>query len=154
MQLHHSLLGSALVAGQASFGTLLLRRGRAPKLSSSGQGQLSSNLDLLCTGVRMSQEWTKSEQKLILWGWGDHLGELPRGFDLKESPYVLPKKLFFFKIPRDIICIQVQLRSQASIESVAVTINSDGFQHFTIFVIELLHGNKALYKPCSKFEVI
>ena len=51
-------------------------------------------------------------------------------------------------------CVQVQLRSQASIESVAVTINSDGFQHFTIFVIELLHGNKALYKPCSKFEVI
>ena len=64
---------------------------------------------------------------------------------------------FIWKTPLLIVCLalfQVQLRSQASIESVAVTINSDGFQHFTIFVIELLHGNKALYKPCSKFEVI
>ena len=26
------------------------------------------------------------------------------------------------------------------------------FQKFTIFVIELLEGNKAMYKPCSKFE--
>ena len=49
---------------------------------------------------------------------------------------------------------QVQLRAPATVESVAVTINSDSFQHFTIFVIELLHGNKALYKPCSKFEVM
>ena len=38
-------------------------------------------------------------------------------------------------------------------DSVSVSINSDSFQHFTIFVIELLQGDKALYKPCSKFEV-
>ena len=55
----------------------------------------------------------------------------------------------------DCISHQVQLLglSPTTVESVAVTINSDTFQHFTIFVIELLQGNKALYKPCSKFEV-
>ena len=47
----------------------------------------------------------------------------------------------------------MELLSPATVESVAVTINSDSFQHFTIFVIELLQGNKALYKPCSTFEV-
>ena len=26
------------------------------------------------------------------------------------------------------------------------------YQHFTIFVVELLEGNKAMYKPCAKFE--
>ena len=34
----------------------------------------------------------------------------------------------------------------------AVTIKSNTFQNFTIFVIELLEDNKALYKPCSSFE--
>ena len=38
------------------------------------------------------------------------------------------------------------------IRSVAVTISPGAYQHFTIFVIELLEGNKAMYKPCSKFE--
>ena len=46
----------------------------------------------------------------------------------------------------------MKLKAPVNIESVAVTINSDTFQHFTIFVIELLEGSKALYKPCSKFE--
>ena len=73
--------------------------------------------------------------------------------------FIIPQKLKIYLKNSFPDCVplalfQVQLRSQASIESVAVTINSDGFQHFTIFVIELLHGNKALYKPCSKFEVI
>ena len=46
----------------------------------------------------------------------------------------------------------MKLKAPVNIESVAVTINSDTFQHFTIFVIELLPGNKALYKPCSSFQ--
>ena len=46
----------------------------------------------------------------------------------------------------------MKLKSPVNIESVAVTINSDTFQHFTIFVIELLEGSKALYKPCSTFD--
>ena len=49
---------------------------------------------------------------------------------------------------------QVQLRAPVNIEAVAVSIQSDSFQHFTIFVIELLKNNKALYKPCSEFEGI
>ena len=47
---------------------------------------------------------------------------------------------------------QVQLKAPVNIEAVAVAINSETFQHFTIFVIELLEESKALYKPCSKFE--
>ena len=47
---------------------------------------------------------------------------------------------------------QVQLRAPVNIEAIAVSMNSDTVQHFTIFVIELLQGTKALYKPCSKFE--
>ena len=75
--------------------------------------------------------------------------------------FLLPTKYSFVSIKSVVIdpkltlivVFQVQLSSHTSIESVSVTINSDSFQHFTIFVIELLHGNKALYKPCSKFEV-
>ena len=47
---------------------------------------------------------------------------------------------------------QVQLKISSNIEAVAVTINSNIFQNFTIFVIELLEDSKALYKPCSKFD--
>ena len=46
----------------------------------------------------------------------------------------------------------MQLRAAVNIEAIAVSMNSDTAQHFTIFVIELLEGAKALYKPCSKFE--
>merc|ERR1719245_134103 len=38
------------------------------------------------------------------------------------------------------------------VESVTVTIRPGSSQHFTIFVIQLMEGNKALYKPCSVFE--
>ena len=34
----------------------------------------------------------------------------------------------------------------------AVTMSPGSYQHFTIFVVELLEGNKAMYKPCAKFE--
>ena len=47
---------------------------------------------------------------------------------------------------------QVHLGSAASVQAVAVTITPGAYQKFTIFVIELLEGNKAMYKPCSKFE--
>ena len=47
---------------------------------------------------------------------------------------------------------QVELKTPVNVEAVAVAINSDTFQHFTIFVIELLEDSKALYKPCSTFE--
>ena len=38
------------------------------------------------------------------------------------------------------------------VESVTVTLGPESPQHFTIFVIQLMEGNKALYKPCSVFE--
>ena len=40
------------------------------------------------------------------------------------------------------------------IESVAVSITPSSHQMFTIFVIELVEGSKALYKPCATFKVI
>eukprot|EP00094_Tigriopus_californicus_P008528 TCALIF_08219-PA protein Name:"Similar to Svep1 Sushi, von Willebrand factor type A, EGF and pentraxin domain-containing protein 1 (Mus musculus)" AED:0.27 eAED:0.27 QI:0/0.25/0.2/0.4/1/1/5/0/234 len=47
---------------------------------------------------------------------------------------------------------QVHLGDAVTIQAVAVTISPGAYQQFTIFVIELLEGNKAMYKPCSKFE--
>ena len=38
------------------------------------------------------------------------------------------------------------------IESVAVSITPSSHQQFTIFVIELTNGGKALYKPCATFK--
>ena len=38
------------------------------------------------------------------------------------------------------------------VESVAVTLIPGTVQHFTIFIIELMEGNKALYKACSAFQ--
>ena len=46
----------------------------------------------------------------------------------------------------------MELKAPVNIEAIAVSMNSETVQHFTIFVIELLEGTKALYKPCSKFE--
>ena len=40
---------------------------------------------------------------------------------------------------------QVHLRERSNIEAVAVAISTGSFQKFTIFVIDLLEGNKALY---------
>ena len=48
--------------------------------------------------------------------------------------------------------LQVQLRQSSNIEAVAVSTKSNSLQNFTIFVIELLEDDKALYKPCSTFE--
>ena len=47
---------------------------------------------------------------------------------------------------------QVHLAGSPRVGSVAITISPGSYQHFTIFVVELLEGNKAMYKPCSKFE--
>ena len=49
--------------------------------------------------------------------------------------------------------LQVQI-SRTVIESVAVSITPSSHQMFTIFVIELVEGSKALYKPCATFKVI
>ena len=46
---------------------------------------------------------------------------------------------------------QVRLFSPEVVESVTVTIQTGGVQHFTIFVIQLLEGSNALYKPCSEW---
>jgi hypothetical protein len=46
---------------------------------------------------------------------------------------------------------QIQIKNTV-VDSVAVAISPGSFQHFTIFVIELLEGSKALYKPCSSFK--
>ena len=37
-------------------------------------------------------------------------------------------------------------------QSVAITLSPGSYQKFTIFIIQLLEGNKAMYKPCSKFD--
>ncbi|XP_071743546.1 uncharacterized protein [Lepeophtheirus salmonis] len=47
---------------------------------------------------------------------------------------------------------QVHLEGSPHVGSVAITMSPGSYQHFTIFVVELLEGNKAMYKPCSKFE--
>ena len=39
------------------------------------------------------------------------------------------------------------------VESVAVSISPSSAQQFTIFVIALVEGNKAMYKPCHSFKV-
>ena len=36
--------------------------------------------------------------------------------------------------------------------SVAITMSPGSLQHFTIFVVQLLEGNKAMYKPCAEFK--
>ena len=46
---------------------------------------------------------------------------------------------------------QIQLKATV-VQSVAVAISPGSFQHFTIFVIELMEGNKALYKPCATWR--
>ena len=47
---------------------------------------------------------------------------------------------------------QVQI-PHTTIESVAVSITPSSSQRFTIFIIELVEGRKALYKPCASFKV-
>ncbi|XP_059089371.1 uncharacterized protein LOC131885361 isoform X1 [Tigriopus californicus] len=47
---------------------------------------------------------------------------------------------------------KVHLIGTPPIGAVAVTISPGTFQQFTIFVVELMDGNKAMYKPCAKFE--
>ena len=59
---------------------------------------------------------------------------------------------YILNIVFNFLLIQVQLAGPTTVEAVAVTIRSDSFQHFTIFVIELLDNSRALYKPCSTFE--
>ena len=49
--------------------------------------------------------------------------------------------------------MQVELPGPVVVESVAITINSEAWQQFTIFVIELLESSKALYKPCSRYKL-
>jgi len=46
---------------------------------------------------------------------------------------------------------QIQIEATV-VQSVAVAISPGSFQHFTIFVIELMEGNKALYKPCATWR--
>lgn len=47
---------------------------------------------------------------------------------------------------------QVHLGDGLKVQSVAITISPGSYQKFTIFIIELLEGNKAMYQPCSKFD--
>ena len=51
-----------------------------------------------------------------------------------------------------ILIFQVHLDGTPRVGSVAITISPGSYQHFTIFVVELMEGNKAMYKPCAKFE--
>jgi len=46
---------------------------------------------------------------------------------------------------------QTQIKNTV-VHSVEVAITPGSHQHFTIFVIQLLEGSKALYKPCSSFQ--
>ena len=47
---------------------------------------------------------------------------------------------------------QVSLKSHPVVESVWVTMSPGAFQKFAIFVVEILDGNTAEYKPCAQFE--
>ncbi|XP_069182423.1 uncharacterized protein [Procambarus clarkii] len=47
---------------------------------------------------------------------------------------------------------QVHLGHKFNVISVGVTISPGSMQEFTIYVIELLTDNKALYKPCTTFK--
>ncbi|RXG59416.1 hypothetical protein Avbf_11970, partial [Armadillidium vulgare] len=47
---------------------------------------------------------------------------------------------------------QVHLGHKFNVVTIGVTISPGSFQEFTIFVIELLANNKALYKPCTEFK--
>ena len=51
-----------------------------------------------------------------------------------------------------LLVFQVHLGGNPHVGAVAVTISPGTYQHFTIFVVELMEGNKAMYKPCAKFE--
>ena len=43
---------------------------------------------------------------------------------------------------------------QAWIHSIALDLPINTWQHFSIFVIQLLEGNQAMYKPCTSFNNI
>ncbi|PNF36402.1 hypothetical protein B7P43_G16823, partial [Cryptotermes secundus] len=47
---------------------------------------------------------------------------------------------------------QVDLGTDHHVGSVALIINKDSYQEFTIFVIQLLSKSEALYKPCATFK--
>ena len=48
--------------------------------------------------------------------------------------------------------LQVQLSSHPVVAAVWVTMSPGAYQKFAIFVVEILDGNTAEYKPCNKFE--
>ena len=48
--------------------------------------------------------------------------------------------------------MQVQLKNHPVVESVWVTMSPGAYQKFAIFVVEILDGNTAEYKPCAQFE--
>ena len=66
------------------------------------------------------------------------------------SSYLLTSKNIF--LSQKYFDDQVQL-ARTEIVSVAVSITPSSHQQFTIFVIELVEGSKALYKPCATFNV-
>ena len=47
---------------------------------------------------------------------------------------------------------QVQLQNHPVVERVWVTMSPGAYQKFAIFVVEILDGNAAEYKPCAQFE--
>ena len=53
-----------------------------------------------------------------------------------------PKNYFF----------QVHLTGSPKVGSVSITMSPGSYQHFTIFIVQLLEGNKAMYKPCAEFK--
>ena len=48
--------------------------------------------------------------------------------------------------------VQVQLQNHPVVERVWVTMSPGAYQKFAIFVVEILDGNTAEYKPCAQFE--
>ena len=47
---------------------------------------------------------------------------------------------------------QVSLNSHPLVEAVWITMTPGAFQKFAIFIVEILDGNTAEYKPCAKYE--
>ena len=48
--------------------------------------------------------------------------------------------------------MQVQLKNHPVVDWVWVTMSPGAYQKFAIFVVEILDGNTAEYKPCAQFE--
>ena len=78
----------------------------------------------------------------------------------KEKLYYLQNNIFSF-LDSETCAVslgsvrwwQVQIK-QTLVQQIGLVLPVNSYQHFSIFVIQLLEGNQAMYKPCSSFKNI